>query len=132
MGPFSLYCWDTEKQSSWTDLFSWNFSLLSLETSQSWEAPQACSLHLLLWLFRRRCTLELLNIMVERKMAAFKSYEWWDVTLMTKFSFYSNQENKVIERRHLSWDILWHVGHACTICPYPQHLIEGFFLSFLH
>lgn len=30
------------------------------------------------------------------------------------------------------YNFLWHVGHACAICPYPQRLIEGFFLSFLH
>lgn len=29
-------------------------------------------------------------------------------------------------------DFLWHVGSAGTICPYPQHATEGFFLSFVH
>lgn len=60
------------------------------------ETLQACSLLLLLWLLRRRCALELLKIGVERNIGVLKvSYEWWDVTLRTKFCLYSNQEDKV-------------------------------------
>lgn len=84
----------------WSLFMEFQFTVI-VDLTKLREAAQVCSLHLLLWLFRRRCTLELLNIVIERKMATFKvTYEWWDVTLMTKFCFYFNQENKVIEQRH--------------------------------
>lgn len=46
-----------------------------------------------------------------------------------------SQSNDTFVMRYPSltpYGFLLHVGHAGTICLYPQHLTEGFFLCFLH